>query len=104
MVGITQAERERRDRLYECGLKQCNTCEEPLPLADFAPRDDGYRGLKGTCRPCKNSAKSIYQQNTPELQTVRQRRWRHANPDKWLEISRRRDVRHRWRRDGLVSL
>lgn len=44
MAGITQAEREQRDRLYERGLKQCNTCDEPLPLSDFVPRHDCYRG------------------------------------------------------------
>jgi hypothetical protein len=37
MAGITQAERERRDRRYELGLKDCNACTEPLPL-DRRPR------------------------------------------------------------------
>ena len=43
MAGITQAERERRDRLYEHGLKQCSVCDEPLPLEKFGHRQDGYR-------------------------------------------------------------
>lgn len=104
MAGITQAEREQRDRLYERGLKQCNTCTEPLALSRFAPRHDGYRGLNGTCRDCKNAQVADYQKNNPEKVAERVRRWRHANQDKWLAISRRRDVRIRWKRGGEVAL
>lgn len=103
MAGIIQAERERRDRMYERGLKQCNTCTEPLPLSKFAPRPDCYRGLNGTCRRCKSIGTVEWQKNQRERQAVRQKQWRDANPDKWLAISRRRDVRARWRRDGMVS-
>ena len=31
MAGITQAERERRDRLYEQGLKDCSACGRACP-------------------------------------------------------------------------
>jgi hypothetical protein len=102
MAGITQVERERRNRLYERGLKQCTTCDEPLPLAAFAARHDGYQGLNGTCRDCKNEATRDYQRRTPELQAVRQSRWRVGNRDQWLAISRRRAVRLRWRREGVT--
>lgn len=104
MAAITKAERERRDRLYERGLKQCNTCEEPLPLHMFSPRSDGYRGLNGTCKDCKNVQAADYRQRTPEYQASRQKRWRDANHRSYLAISRRRDVRVRWRREGLVAL
>lgn len=103
MAGITQAERERRDALYEKGLKQCTTCDEPLPLADFAPQSDGYRGLTGSCRPCRNARTADYQERAPERQAERQKRWRDANPGSWLAISRRRDVRLRWRREGIAA-
>jgi hypothetical protein len=76
MAGITQAERERRDRLYERGLKQCNTCDEPLSLDSYSLRADGYRGLNGTCKACKNAAAADYQLRTPERQADRQKRWR----------------------------
>ena len=66
MAGITRAERERRDALYALGLKQCTTCDEPLPLADFAPQSDGYRGLTGSCRPCRNVRTADYQKRNPD--------------------------------------
>lgn len=103
MAGISQLERERRDRLYERGLRQCNTCREPLPLHRFSPRRDGYKGLNGTCRDCKNVQAADYRERTPDYQAYRQRRWRHDNQGAWLAISRRRDVRDRWRRDGVVA-
>lgn len=100
--GISQRERERRDRLYERGLKQCNTCEEPLPLDKFSPRSDGYKRLNGTCRDCKNLHAADYRQRTPEYQAARQKRWRQGNPKSWLAISRRRDARVRWRQTGVA--
>jgi hypothetical protein len=103
MAGIARAERERRDALYAKGLKQCTTCDEPLPLADFAPQSDGYRGLTGSCRPCRNVRTADYQKRNPEKLADRQRRWRDENPRRWLAISRRRDVRARWRRDGVAA-
>jgi hypothetical protein len=96
MAGITKAERQRRDRLYELGLKECNTCEEPQALPQYGHRADGYKGLNGTCNTCKNAAHSAYQRRTPEYQAERQRRWREANKDAWLSISRRRQERERW--------
>jgi hypothetical protein len=102
MAAITQAERERRDRLYELGLKQCNTCTEPLTLDKFSPRHDGYRGLNGTCRSCKNIQVAGYQKRNPEKVAARVRRWRHENREAWLATSRRRDVRFRWRKDGVT--
>lgn len=104
MAAISQAERERRDRLYERGLKQCNTCGEPLPLHQFSPRRDGYKGLNGTCRGCKNVQCADYRLRTPDYQSERQRRWRLENREAWLAISRRRDTRHRWRTEGLVAV
>lgn len=103
MAAITQAERQRRDRLYELGLKQCNTCTEPLTLDKFSPRHDGYRGLNGTCRDCKNAQKAEYQRRNPEKVAARMRRWRAENREKRLAIEQRRDIRSRWRRAGLVS-
>ena len=99
MAEISQVERDRRDRLSR-GLKQCTVCDEPLPLADFGPRSDGYQGLNGSCRMCRNAATSDYQRRHPEKQAERQRRWRADNPERWLAVSRRRDARKRWRRDG----
>jgi hypothetical protein len=61
MARITRAERERRDRLYERGLKQCNATGEPLPLDAFAPWHDGYQGLEGTCRACRTTAVLAHQ-------------------------------------------
>lgn len=97
MAGISQAERAERDALYETGLKLCNTCGEPLPLVRFAPRHDGYKGLNGTCRGCRRMQGADYRRRTLDHQAIRQRRWRRNNPDKWLAISRRRDVRSAWR-------
>jgi hypothetical protein len=102
MSGITQAVRDERDRLYERGLKLCNACAGPLPLDRFASRADGYRGLDGRCRTCRNARTADYQRRTPDYQAYRQRRWRHANPDAWLAISRRRDVRARRRAIGVA--
>jgi hypothetical protein len=56
MAAISGAERARRDVLYHQGLKDCTCCQRSKPLADFGPRSDGYRGLYGECRKCKNAA------------------------------------------------
>lgn len=104
MAGISQIERERRDTLYERGLRQCNTCAEPLPLDQFGPRHDGYKGLNGTCRDCYRSWNADWQKRTPEYQAARQKAWRAENRPDWLAISRRRDVRHRWHESGEVSV
>jgi hypothetical protein len=44
------------------------------------------------------------QKRNPEMVAARVRRWRHANRAERPAIERRRDIRRRWRRDGLVSL
>ncbi|WP_457145149.1 hypothetical protein [Mycobacterium sp. URHB0021] len=98
MAGIPQAERERRDRLYVYGVKQCTRCDQALPLDEFAPRPDGYMGLYGACRGCRNDDNLERQKQTPDKQAGRQKRWRDNNPETWLAISRRRDLRSR----GLV--
>lgn len=82
MAAISQAERERRDVLYLRGLKQCTRCGETLPLETFPPQSDGYRGLSGGCRPCKNAATADYQKRNPDKLAARVRRWNAANPDK----------------------
>ncbi|AFR50019.1 HNH endonuclease [Gordonia sp. KTR9] len=89
MAGITRVERERRDALYEQGLKQCNTCADPLPLDQFAPRADGYRGLNGTCRGCKNDQVADYQRRNPEKVAARVRRWNATNRARSHEIAKR---------------
>jgi hypothetical protein len=58
MAAISAAERQRRDTLYDEGVKACTSCQRAKPLADFYPRRDGYRGLYGECRKCKNVAYS----------------------------------------------
>jgi hypothetical protein len=102
MAGISIADRERRDRLYELGLKVCNTHGEPLPLANFAPRHDGYRGLNGSCRACTNAATLAWQKANPEKNAAKVRRWCAENREARLAIERRRDTRRRWRR-GATS-
>jgi len=97
MAGISQAERDRRDALYERGLKVCNTHGEPLPLDSFAPRHDGYKRLNGTCRACHNAATQAHQKRYPERVNGRMKRWREANPERWREITRRYAVRAEWR-------
>ncbi len=82
MAGITQAERERRDRLYEQGLKDCSACGRQKPIADFGPRSDGYNGLYGECRKCKNAYTYAHQVRNPRIVAARVRRWNAANPEK----------------------
>jgi hypothetical protein len=103
MAGITQAERDSRNRLYELGLKGCNTCTEPLPLAKFAPRSDGYRGLNGSCRPCVNAKTLDCQRRNPEKVAARVRRWRRENREARLVVERRYAARRQWR-EGVEAL
>ncbi|MGO9355078.1 MAG: hypothetical protein ACLP3C_31175 [Mycobacterium sp.] len=105
MAASSRAERQRRDGLCEIGLKEITRqCGEPKPLSAFGEQSDGYRGLRGGCRDCKNMQAADHRQRTPDYQAHRQRRWRHANRKAWPEISRRRDVRVGWRREGTVTL
>lgn len=102
MAAISAAERQRRDRLYELGLKQCTACDEPKPLDAYRQRSDGYRGLNGSCRDCRNAATLDYQKRNPEQCAARMRRWRHANRSDRLLIERRYAARRRWREQGVA--
>lgn len=94
MAAISAAERQRRDQLYEQGLKDCTCCRRAKPLADFHARRDGYRGLHGECRRCKNAATSARERRNPDGQAARQKRWRDANPDLAHAIAKRYRDRH----------
>lgn len=110
MAAITAAEREHRDRLYEQGLKDCTCCRRTKPLADFHLRRDGYRGLYGECRKCKNAATSARERRNPDKRAARQRRWQVANPERAHAIAKRyRDShpeqeRARRLRHGVVAV
>lgn len=95
MPGISQVERNRRDRLYEDGLKQCTQCAETLGVESFEPQSDGYKGLTGACRLCRRKASADYRKRTPEKQSARQKRWRDANPDRSHAIAKRYRDSHR---------
>lgn len=103
MSGITDAERDSRDRQYELGLKRCNTCTEPLPLVKFRPRYDGYKGLNGSCRVCCNAKTADYQKRNPEKVAARVRSWRAENRERRLLVERRYAERVRWRRQDTVT-
>jgi hypothetical protein len=94
MAAISAAERQRRDQLCEQGLKECTCCRRAKPLADFHARHDGYKGLHGECRKCKNTATSARERRSPDKQAARQKRWRDANPDLAHVIAKRYRDRH----------
>lgn len=89
MAGITQAEREHRDWLYERGLKNCSSCSIDKPLAEFGARSDGYRGLYARCKRCVNTETAAYQKRRPQVLANRQKRWRQTNPTQWAGIAKR---------------
>jgi hypothetical protein len=89
MAAISAAERQRRDTLYDEGLKACTSCRRTKPLADFPLRRDGYRGLYGECRKCKNAATAALERRNPDTQAARQKRWRDASPERAHAIAKR---------------
>lgn len=89
MAAITNAERQRRDALYFQGLKGCTSCQRTKPLAEFHRRSDGYRGLCGECRKCKNAATWARERRSPAKQAARQRRWQRENPERAHAIAKR---------------
>jgi hypothetical protein len=89
MAAITQAERQRRDALYFEGLKDCTSCQRTKPLAEFHRRSDGYRGLYGECRKCKNAAIAAHQTRNPDKVNARVRRWQRENPERAHAIAKR---------------
>lgn len=88
MAPITKIERERRTELYERGLKECSSCAEVLPLAQFRPNQRGWMGLYSRCRDCKNTVDNEHRKRTPKYQAARQKRWRDANPDQSHAIAK----------------
>src|SRR5271156_3833838 len=94
MAAISAAERQRRDQLYEQGLKECACCRRAKPPADFHTRRDGYKGLRGECRKCKNVATSARERRSPDKQAARQKRWCDANLDRAHAIAKRYRDRH----------
>lgn len=89
MAAISAAERQRRDQLYEQGLKECTCCRRAKSPAEFHTRRDGYKGLRGECRECQNVATSARERRSPDGQAARQKRWRDAKPDLAHAIAKR---------------
>ena len=61
---------------------QPTSCGRQKPIADFGPRSDGYNGLYGECRKCKNAYTYAHQVRNPRIVAARVRRWNAANPEK----------------------
>jgi len=72
---ITNAERNRRARLLEAGLKVCSACRRELPVGDFGPRSDTPDGLKGKCRACLNEGRPAAKSKSA-FPFVNEIRWR----------------------------
>ena len=43
--------------------KQCKSCEEHKPLADYAKRSASKDGLQSKCRPCRSEEQKAYRQS-----------------------------------------
>lgn len=86
---ISRVERERRDRLYESGLRQCTKCAETLPLRSFSKASSGYKGLRSACKSCTYLVDLDWNSRNPEKRTEYARRWREGNPERAREVQAR---------------
>lgn len=66
--------------------KYCSGCDQNLPLESFHLC---YNGLLGRHRYCKTCRKVKDKRQDPEKRRLRNLRYRHANPEKARELSRR---------------
>ena len=84
-MGAGKAERERRARLFENGIKVCCTCKRELPLDAFNKDTGCSDGLCRMCRECsKASGRNHYKNHSDNLKK-RAQIWRTNNQKKVLE-------------------
>ncbi|NKS00467.1 hypothetical protein GS528_04800 [Rhodococcus hoagii] len=114
MTAITNIERERRQALFEQGLKECSKCLEALPIDRFRRRSDGWAGLRAECIGCQDAAAAAWRADHREEERVRVREWMQDHPGRWgaYDAQRRaddplwnqlRDGSYRARRRGLPA-
>lgn len=84
-MGISREEKQRRDELFEQGLKVCCTCKRELLFNEFNKNKSCIDGLSRMCRSCtKQNGRKYYQDNREHMKE-RTRKWRKENPEKMKE-------------------
>jgi 5-methylcytosine-specific restriction endonuclease McrA len=94
-------------------MKECTKCFESKPFSAFGKFIHSKDGLKPHCKACRSSTGQNYylanreairekvrvsNATNPESNRSRVARWRKDNPEKVLELSRRRENRRRARK------
>jgi len=72
-------------------LKQCNSCEEILPLDKFGIKKRGFLGVKAVCKQCLNEIEKERLKSSEDARDVKKKltyKWRIENKERWKEAHR----------------
>ena len=92
---MTKQEGERRAKLFEQGIKVCNTCKEEKTLDCFSKNRVTKDGYAGWCKECKGK----YDLENKDRKNEMDRRWYQRNKARKREQDKRWSEKNRDRRN-----
>lgn len=85
---ITKEEKQRRNELFEDGIKVCCRCKRELSFDCFNKNKSTSDGMSRMCRDCsKKVGKKYYEEHSDEMQQ-RSKLWRENHPERHKEQMR----------------
>ena len=96
---MTKQEGERRAKLFEQGIKVCNTCKEEKTLECFSKNRVTKDGYAGWCKECKGK----YDLENKEHKNAMDRKWYQKNKAA-KQAYERRNKKRRYHTDSCYKL
>ena len=93
-MGISKEEKNRRDELFEQGLKICSTCNRILSVDNFGKKKNGAYGLNSECKECKNDRDKKYHQEHREEHLLWSREYVRKNREKVRQYKHNYYIEH----------
>ena len=77
--------------------KRCSRCKEVKPLSAFGKDIHAKDGARYSCKACTNAYRRVYAKSHRTEMRESERKWRHANRERYLKASSIRIRRHYYR-------
>jgi hypothetical protein len=74
-------------------MKTCTVCKEVRPLSEFGKDKNSRDGYRSRCKSCVHKDNSRYYHANREARRAAHKAWVKANPEKYREINRKRNLR-----------
>lgn len=87
-MGISKEEKQRREVLFEQGIKVCCTCKRELSFDAFNKNKSCADGLCRMCRDCSKQKDREYCEDHRVEACERIKKWREDNPEKYKAAGR----------------